>query len=224
MKEAYSIRKTSDSLKVAWAAQWKKSDSIRIESMFLRMRSDSLVRIASRLIANAKKIRQDSIQELQAPTAEVPQVIVDTIESDDDILTQLTTAQKLRESVDIAKRSVVGGRIGTGKTYSDSITALVLKFQPDTGVASYYAEAFHGKKTSSGELYDMNANTCAHRWLPYGTLLRVTNLRNNKSAVVRVTDRGPFKHGRIIDISKSAAREIDMIRHGTCTVEVRVEP
>ncbi|NQW29207.1 MAG: septal ring lytic transglycosylase RlpA family protein [Ignavibacteria bacterium] len=128
----------------------------------------------------------------------------------------------MNNSVTKAKQKTTAQKVPDGKTFSDTLTALVLEFEPDTGMASYYGEQFHGKKTSSGEVYNMHANTCAHRWLPYGTLLRVTNISNGKSAVVRVTDRGPFKHGRMIDISKNAAKEIDLIRRGTGVVEIKV--
>ena len=71
--------------------------------------------------------------------------------------------------------------------------------------ASYYAEDFHGKKTSNGERFNMNALTCAHKSLPFNTILKVTNLANGKSCEVRVNDRGPFVLNREIDLSKSAA-------------------
>jgi rare lipoprotein A len=109
-----------------------------------------------------------------------------------------------------------------GQTYSDSITADILAIEADTGMASYYAEKFHGKSTSSGEKYNMHDLTCAHRWLPYGTRLRVVNLANGREVIVRVNDRGPFHHSRMIDLSKAAAKELDMIRAGTARVEVRV--
>ena len=80
------------------------------------------------------------------------------------------------------------------------------------GLASYYANKFHGRRTSSGSTYDKNAYTCAHRTYPFGTLLKVTNLRNNKSTIVKVNDRGPFAHKRIIDLSYAAARQAVMER------------
>jgi len=88
------------------------------------------------------------------------------------------------------------------------------------GVASWYGNKFHGRKTSSQELYDMHAMTAAHKSLPLPTYVRVQNLRNNKSVVVRVNDRGPFVDNRIIDLSYSAAQKLDMIRDGTALVEV----
>ena len=88
------------------------------------------------------------------------------------------------------------------------------------GVASWYGKKFHGRRTSSQERYNMHAMTAAHKTLPLPTYVRVTNLRNNKSVIVRVNDRGPFVHNRIIDLSYSAARKLDMITTGTSLVEV----
>jgi rare lipoprotein A len=90
----------------------------------------------------------------------------------------------------------------------------------ETGVASWYGKKFHGRMTSNQEPYDMHAMTAAHKSLPLPTYVRVKNLRNNKSVVVRVNDRGPFVHNRIIDLSYSAARKLDMIGTGTSLVEV----
>lgn len=91
-----------------------------------------------------------------------------------------------------------------------------------TGKASYYADRFHGRKTHYGEKYDMNAYTAAHRELPQGTKIKVTNTKNNKSVIVRVNDLGPFSHGRILDISKAAARDIEMLSQGVATVTLEV--
>ena len=92
----------------------------------------------------------------------------------------------------------------------------------EVGDASYYGREFHGKATASGEKFDMNALTAAHRTLPFGTRVRVTNLANKKSVVVRINDRGPFKAGRIIDLSYAAAKRIKMVDAGVARVEVVV--
>jgi len=94
---------------------------------------------------------------------------------------------------------------------------------PESGyaVASWYGRDFHGKPTSSGEIFDMNALTCAHREYPFGTLLKVTNVSNNKSVDCLVNDRGPFVAGRDLDLSYAAAREIGLI--GTGTSKVRIQ-
>lgn len=88
--------------------------------------------------------------------------------------------------------------------------------------ASYYAEAFHGKKTSNGERFNMYALTCAHKTLPFNTILKVVNLRNGKSVQVRVNDRGPFVSGREIDLSKAAAVKLGMIGSGTTKVRLEI--
>lgn len=90
------------------------------------------------------------------------------------------------------------------------------------GTASYYGDEFHGKKTASGEVYDKTKFTCAHRELPFGTRVRVTNLSNKKAVIVRVNDRGPFIKGRIVDLSFAAAREIAMIKEGIIKVKIEV--
>jgi peptidoglycan lytic transglycosylase len=92
----------------------------------------------------------------------------------------------------------------------------------ETGVASWYGIPYHGRRAASGEVYDMNAATAAHRKLPFQTWVEVTNLSNGKSTDVRITDRGPFVRGRIIDLSQAAARDIDMLRSGTTRVRLRV--
>ena len=90
----------------------------------------------------------------------------------------------------------------------------------ERGVASWYGNKFHGNLTSNRETYDMYAMTAAHKTLPLPTYVRVRNLSNNKSVVVRVNDRGPFVHNRIIDLSYAAALKLDMVRNGTSLVEV----
>ena len=92
----------------------------------------------------------------------------------------------------------------------------------EEGIASYYAEEFHGRKTSSGEIYDMNAMTAAHPTLPFNTMVKVTNLENGMSTIVRINDRGPFKDMRIIDLSYAAAKAISMIGTGTARVKLEV--
>jgi rare lipoprotein A len=91
----------------------------------------------------------------------------------------------------------------------------------ERGIASWYGPQFHGKKTSSGEPYNMNAMTAAHPTLPLPTYVRVTNLETGQNAVVRVNDRGPFKKNRVIDLSKAAATKLGIIAKGTGLVEVR---
>jgi len=91
----------------------------------------------------------------------------------------------------------------------------------ERGVASWYGPGFHEERTSTGEPYDMFSMTAAHKTLPLPAYVRVTNLQNGRSIVVRVNDRGPFVDNRIIDLSYTAAAKLDMLRHGTALVEVR---
>ncbi|OGU72118.1 MAG: hypothetical protein A2V93_06040 [Ignavibacteria bacterium RBG_16_34_14] len=90
------------------------------------------------------------------------------------------------------------------------------------GVASYYSEEFHGRKTANGEIYDMYGLTAAHKTYPFNTEVRVTNLSNGKAVVLRINDRMPGYKGRIIDVSFQAARELGMILSGTANVKVEV--
>jgi rare lipoprotein A len=92
----------------------------------------------------------------------------------------------------------------------------------ETGIASWYGYPYHGRRAANGEIYDMNQLTAAHRTLPFGAIVRVTSLTNDKSVTVRITDRGPFIEGRIIDLSRQAAREIDMIGPGIMKVRIEV--
>ena len=92
----------------------------------------------------------------------------------------------------------------------------------EEGNASWYGNPFHGRRASNGEIYDMYKLTAAHRTLPFETMVRVTNLSNSKSTVVRITDRGPFVENRIIDLSQAAAREIESIGPGVVRVRLEV--
>lgn len=94
----------------------------------------------------------------------------------------------------------------------------------ETGVASFYADRFHGRRTASGERFDQSAMTAAHRTLPFGTRVRVTNLGNGRRVVVRITDRGPAKRERVIDLSKAAARELRFVGAGLARVRLEVLP
>ncbi len=91
------------------------------------------------------------------------------------------------------------------------------------GTASYYAHKFHGRQTANGERYDMYALTAAHKKLPFGTMVRVTNLSNNRSVIVRINDRGPFVGNRVIDLSLGAAKAIEMVQSGTARVRLEIK-
>jgi len=93
---------------------------------------------------------------------------------------------------------------------------------PSYGQASYYGAEFHGKKTASGEVFNQWDYTCAHRDLPFGTRVKVTNIKNKKSVIVRVNDRGPWVRGRLIDLSYAAAKKIGMIATGVTKVKIEI--
>lgn len=89
-----------------------------------------------------------------------------------------------------------------------------------SGVASFYGAKFHGRRTASGERFDMHALTAAHRSLPFGSEVRVTDPRSGRSVTVRINDRGPFSHNRTIDLSRAAAQQIGLVQRGHGTVEL----
>ena len=99
-------------------------------------------------------------------------------------------------------------------------TATARKNYEVQGKASYYADFFHGRLTSNGEIFSQDSLTCAHRTLPFGTYLKVKNKKNGREVIVRVNDRGPFIDGRVIDLSRAAAEQLDMIHAGVVRVDV----
>jgi rare lipoprotein A len=103
---------------------------------------------------------------------------------------------------------------------SENMTLSKIIYQK--GIASWYGEKFHGKRTSNSEIYDMNKLTAAHKRLPFNTLVEVENLENNKRVIVRINDRGPFIKNRIIDLSFKAARRIDIDKIGTAPVNIKI--
>lgn len=92
----------------------------------------------------------------------------------------------------------------------------------ETGLASWYGPPYHNRRGSNGQIYDMNAPTAAHKTLPLGSIVRVVNVKTEQSVVVRITDRGPFVKGRIIDLSLAAAKDIDLVRAGVAPVRVEL--
>lgn len=105
---------------------------------------------------------------------------------------------------------------------NSNLTETSLVEYKDRGImkASWYGPQFHGNKTANGEIFDQMAFTAAHKSLKFGTLLRVTNPKNNKTVVVRINDRGPFIHGRDLDLSKAAAIELGIIHKGVAKLEI----
>ena len=121
----------------------------------------------------------------------------------------------------IVSLSVLGG-CSTGQSIDDQ-GALEREFgEGQTGVASWYGEAYHGRPTASGERFNMNDYTAAHRTLPFGTRVEVKNMKNRRTVVVRINDRGPYVRGRVIDLSRAAATKLEIMRDGVATVQLTV--
>jgi rare lipoprotein A len=141
-------------------------------------------------------------------------------DANDSIPSRLPNQSELKDAIARAESHSRGGN----KNYQvRGINYQVLnsaKGFEQTGIASWYGKKFHGHLTSNGEIYDMYAMSAAHKSLPLPTYLKVTNLTNNKSVVVRVNDRGPFHQSRIVDLSYSAAYKLDMLKTGTAKVKI----
>ena len=103
-----------------------------------------------------------------------------------------------------------------------SVPAETVPLLTETGMASWYGAPYHNRRGSNGELYNMNAMTAAHRTLPLGSIVRVTNVKSGQSALVRITDRGPFVDGRILDVSYAAAKRLDIWQPGVARVKLEV--
>ena len=113
---------------------------------------------------------------------------------------------------------------GCGKKRAPAVPAMkrVKLGYEERGIASWYGHPYHGRATASGEIYDMERLTAAHPRLPFGVTTRVVNLANGKSVEVKINDRGPFVAGRIIDLSRAAARQIDLLGPGVTRVRIKV--
>jgi rare lipoprotein A len=111
---------------------------------------------------------------------------------------------------------------GCGRKKPARAPAVPVPGWSEEGIASWYGDPYHGRKSANGETYDMEQMTAAHRTLPFGAIVQVTNRANGRKVEVRITDRGPFVDGRIIDLSRAAARAIELIRPGTAAVRIEV--
>jgi len=130
----------------------------------------------------------------------------------------VVSSGKINNSKNMHRATMRPYRVG-GRTYYPTMVSIGDTF---SGIASWYGRDFHGKKTSNGEYYNMYDMTAAHKTLPMNTMLKVTNLNNSRSVVVRVNDRGPFVNSRIIDLSYAAAKRLGMIAKGTAPVRIEV--
>lgn len=139
------------------------------------------------------------------------------------------TARKSEAKIKTSKKAVKSAqKFAKTKTVKKKTVSLAQKHKNtprqhfQSGVASYYADKFNGRRTANGERFDNKEMTAAHRSLPFGTLIEVTNMRNGKKVVVRVNDRGPYTHARVLDLSKNAARQLGMHNTGVAQVKVAV--
>jgi rare lipoprotein A len=121
----------------------------------------------------------------------------------------------------VAKNTAAGSYKVKGKKYY-TLSSKMAKGFIQTGLASWYGPGFHGKKTANGEIYNQNAMTAAHKTLPLSTMIKVTNLENMKSIIVRINDRGPYYGNRILDLSKKAADALGISKHGTGKIKLQV--
>ena len=118
-----------------------------------------------------------------------------------------------------SNKNIGSARYTSGSSSSSKSYSGIERFK---GISSYYGSDFHGKLTANGEVYDMYGLTAAHKTLPLNTIVRVTNLSNEKSLILRINDRGPYIDGRILDCSYGAAKKLDFLTEGTTEVEVVV--
>lgn len=173
--------------------------------------------------ANQISVRWDAPQESYLVTLNGnPLVVVnsDTILPDtteDPAEDALNIANRLRRLMgDVLPLEEIEGRPNPEESSAVAVTSVL------TGMASWYGPGFHGRRSASGETFNQNAMTAAHRTLPFGTEIRVTNLNNQRQVIVRVNDRGPYGHGRVLDLSEAAAREIGLTQSGVGMVQIEV--
>ncbi len=133
----------------------------------------------------------------------------------------LNKFSRVSDNLNMNKKSIFCLTLAVGLCAA-TFAANAVGVYKSNAVASYYADKFHGRKTSNGETFDMYAFTAAHKSLPFNTMVKVTNLDNGKSVVVRINDRGPFVAGREIDVSKAAASQLGMLSSGTARVSLQI--
>ena len=125
--------------------------------------------------------------------------------------------------ITLAMSSLMIANAQADSSQSVTRTQVQVKGHEVKGHATYYGDRYKTRRrTANGEVFNKDAYTAAHKTLPFGTIVQVTNLNNNKTVVVRITDRGPFTPGRIIDVTPKAARDLDMIRAGVISVELTI--
>ena len=153
-----------------------------------------------------------------------PQLKVSSLKSQDNLSLDL---HLILSRVIAAEAQASEFELDNSLELSDSEQIIPVRNQPliassFSGEASWYGPGFHGRRTANGEIYNQNALTAAHRNLRFGTRVKVTNLNNGRSVIVRINDRGPYAKGRVIDVSAAAARTLGMIRSGVAPVSVTI--
>ena len=131
------------------------------------------------------------------------------------LLVALSASFDLAQSQEVEEKTAPEPFVEPSQPHTPSVS-------PETGFASFYHAAFHGRRTASGEPFNRHALTAAHKTLPFGTLVRVINLRNERSVIVRVNDRGPLHKNRVIDVSPRAARELGFLAYGVTWVKLEL--
>lgn len=187
------IQNQADATKIK--VNWNKST----KSYSIKFQEEELVNI------NSKTILPDTTKNLE----------IDALQATNRLRRLLGNAAPLKEVAGKPKPQPKPQKIAT-----NSRTKNVRRGR--RGVASWYGPGFHGRKTASGERFNQNALTAAHRSLPFGTKVRVTNVKNGRSVIVRINDRGPFHGNRIIDLSKGAARAIGVMSSGVAPVRIQI--
>jgi len=183
-----------------------------------------LAQLAAHALGDNSLDLQPSDPESTQKAAEEPLLVLDarTISPDsqgDARQDALQVTNRLRRLMGNAEplRTIDNDRQGLGDMLDQAAVRQVLQ-----GLASWYGPGFHGQRSANGEMYNQNALTAAHRSLPFNTQVRVTNLDNGRSVVVRINDRGPYGGGRIIDLSQGAAQQLGMIQSGVARVRLDV--
>jgi rare lipoprotein A len=132
-----------------------------------------------------------------------------------------TTAFSDQQKTRLHSKLHISNQVTQSNTEEENLLPDNISHYLKQGIASWYGSDFHGKKTASGEIYDMYAMTAAHKTLPLASYARITNLENQRSVIVRINDRGPFHSGRVLDLSYAAAKKLDLHQSGTGAVEIK---
>lgn len=200
-----------------------------------RSEASQPVASASRLASQLNQLHRDGVdpETITVEWREGDRYVIqlndeDLIELGDSVMLPDTTENAAQDALQATNRlrRLLGGaeplREVQGMPAPPVRRAVMASLQRATGMASWYGPGFHGNRSASGEVFDQNALTAAHRTLPFGTLVRVTNTATGQDVIVRINDRGPYSHGRIIDLSAGAARAIGLTRMGVGPVRLDV--